>query len=141
MDTALDGQPAHRSRILERLAEAGVGLRFSTWAEADDVLGQDPDVAFVAIGGLDHGDAWHERRVDRVVVEHGTLPVADLHEEPKPRSVDLGEVDHRATLAGRPLEVVRNADGGFRLFRVGDAVAGRNIHAAIFDPLRLAKDI
>ena len=75
------------------------------------------------------------------MVEHGTLPMADLYEELKPLSVNFGEVDHRAMLAGRPQEVVRNADGRFRLFRVGDAVASRNIHAAIFDSLRLAKDI
>jgi len=27
------------------------------------------------------------------------------------------------------------------LYRIGDAVAGRNIHAAIYDALRLCKDI
>ena len=95
----------------------------------------------VAVLGSDYGDVRHERRVDQVVVEHGTLPMADLYEELKPHSVNLGEVDHRAMLAGRPQEVVRNADGRFRLFRVGDAVASRNIHAAILDALRLAKDI
>ena len=36
--------------------------------------------------------------------------------------------------------------GSFRvrrdqLFRIGDAVAGRNIHAAIYDALRLCKDL
>ena len=31
--------------------------------------------------------------------------------------------------------------GSFVLFRIGDAVAGRNIHAAIYDALRLMKDI
>ena len=235
---------------VERLAEAGVALRFATWAEADDVLGLDPDVVFIATGGIpnmdileagedlvvsswdvlsgqvkpadrvlvfddnaahpalqaaeflaesgstvelvtperffaveigglnhaayarvfqrhgvritintrlksvrrqgnaliatlgsDYGDSVEERHVDQVVVEHGTLPMADLYEELKPLSVNLGEVDHRALLAGQPQEVVRNADGRFRLFRVGDAVASRNIHAAIFDSLRLAKDI
>ena len=35
---------------------------------------------------------------------------------------------------------MRNPDGGFRLFRVGDAVASRNIHAAVYDALRLMKD-
>jgi hypothetical protein len=30
---------------------------------------------------------------------------------------------------------------GFQLFRVGDAVACRNIHASIYDSLRLCKDI
>ena len=33
-----------------------------------------------------------------------------------------------------------NPDGPYQLFRVGDAVAGRNIHAAIYDSLRLCKN-
>jgi len=33
-----------------------------------------------------------------------------------------------------------NPDGKYLVFRVGDAVAGRNIHAALFDSLRLCKD-
>ena len=37
--------------------------------------------------------------------------------------------------------MIRNADGRYRLFRIGDAVAGRNIHAAIYDALRLCKDL
>jgi len=37
--------------------------------------------------------------------------------------------------------VTRNPDGAFALFRIGDAVASRNIHAAIYDTLRLLKDI
>jgi hypothetical protein len=32
---------------------------------------------------------------------------------------------------------VRNKAGRFQLFRVGDAVASRNIHAALYDSLRL----
>jgi hypothetical protein len=36
---------------------------------------------------------------------------------------------------------VRNPDGAFRLYRIGDAVASRNVHAAIYDALRLCKDI
>jgi hypothetical protein len=30
----------------------------------------------------------------------------------------------------------RNPQGGFVLFRIGDAVASRNIHAAIYDGIR-----
>jgi N-methyl-L-proline demethylase len=33
--------------------------------------------------------------------------------------------------------VVRNDEGRYQLFRIGDAVTSRNIHAAIFDALRL----
>ena len=41
----------------------------------------------------------------------------------------------------RPLAPVNNRGGEFQLFRVGDAVASRNIHAAIYDSLRLCKDL
>jgi hypothetical protein len=33
--------------------------------------------------------------------------------------------------------VAGRGDGGFQLFRIGDAVASRNIHAAVYDALRL----
>jgi NADPH-dependent 2,4-dienoyl-CoA reductase/sulfur reductase-like enzyme len=82
-----------------------------------------------------------ERLVDQVVVEHGTLPLDTLYWELRPGSVNLGAVDHAALLAGQPQTVTRNADGEYRLFRIGDAVASRNIHAAVFDGLRYAKDL
>ncbi|HXA25913.1 MAG TPA: hypothetical protein VNW90_26840, partial [Acetobacteraceae bacterium] len=65
----------------------------------------------------------------------------DLYQALRAQSLNLGEVDYAALLAGRAQTVVRNRAGAFRLFRIGDAVASRNIHAAIFDALRLAKDL
>jgi hypothetical protein len=59
----------------------------------------------------------------------------------KPLSVNLGAVDYEALVAGRPQTLVRHAAGSFRLLRIGDAVSSRNIHAAIYDALRLAKDL
>ena len=53
----------------------------------------------------------------------------------------LGEVDHPALIGGTPQGVHTNPAGSFQLFRIGDAVAGRNIHAAIYDALRLCKDL
>jgi len=82
-----------------------------------------------------------ERRVDQVVVEHGTLPMDDLYFELKPDSRNLGELDHAALIANRPQRLERNPDGKYQLFRIGDAVASRNIHAAVFDALRLLKDL
>ena len=43
---------------------------------------------------------------------------------------------HDALLAGRPQEIATNPGGAYRLFRIGDAVTSRNIHAAIYDGLR-----
>ena len=89
----------------------------------------------------EYARATEERVVDQVVIEHGTLPADDLYFELKPASSNLGEIDLDALLAGRPQRKVNNPDGSFQLFRVGDAVASRNIHAAIYDSLRLCKDL
>jgi hypothetical protein len=53
----------------------------------------------------------------------------------------LGEVDYDALIAGTPQGINRNKNGIFKLFRIGDAVSARNTHAAIYDALRLVKDI
>ena len=81
-----------------------------------------------------------EKEADQVVVEHGTHPLDDLYFALKPGSVNLGEVDHDALLAGAPQTLARNPEGRYRLFRIGDAVASRNIHAAIYEAVRLMKD-
>ena len=75
------------------------------------------------------------------MVEHGTLPLDEVYEALKPGSRNGGEVDHAALLSGRAQDVVRNAGSRYQLFRIGDAVSSRNIHAAVFDALRLAKDL
>ena len=77
------------------------------------------------------------RRVDQVVVDHGTLPADDLYFALKPDSSNRGEVDQASLLGGQPQSVVNNPAGTFQLFRLGDAVNSRNIHAAIYDALRL----
>jgi len=82
-----------------------------------------------------------ERLVDQVVVEQATRPLDELYFELKPQSLNRGEVDYEALIAGQPQTIVRNPDGAFRLYRIGDAVAARNIHAAIYDALRLVKDM
>ena len=82
-----------------------------------------------------------ERLVDQVVIEQATLPNADLYTQLKERSSNRGEVDYGALIAGAPQTVRSNRQGRFQLFRIGDAVASRNIHAAIYDAARLCKDL
>jgi NADPH-dependent 2,4-dienoyl-CoA reductase/sulfur reductase-like enzyme len=81
-----------------------------------------------------------ERVVDQVVLEQATLPLDELYFALKEDSVNRGEVDHEALVAGRAQEICTNPQGRFRLYRIGDAVAARNVHAAIYDALRLCKD-
>jgi NADPH-dependent 2,4-dienoyl-CoA reductase/sulfur reductase-like enzyme len=82
-----------------------------------------------------------ERVVDQVIVETGTDPVHDLYFDLLPDSTNLGEVDHRAFIDVAPQSVVTNPEGRFQLFRIGDAVASRNIHAAVYDAQRLCQPL
>ena len=91
--------------------------------------------------GSDHSPVRHERVVDAVVCDHGVLANDGLYHDLVPASVNLGELDHHAFINGLPQEIHTNPSGRFQLFRIGDAVAGRNIHAAIYDALRLCKDL
>jgi NADPH-dependent 2,4-dienoyl-CoA reductase/sulfur reductase-like enzyme len=90
--------------------------------------------------GSDYTDDGDERLVNQVVVEHGTVPLEDLYFALKEGSANLGEVDYGALIAGRPQALRRNKGGKYRLFRIGDAVSSRNVHAAIYDAIRLCKD-
>jgi 2,4-dienoyl-CoA reductase-like NADH-dependent reductase (Old Yellow Enzyme family) len=88
----------------------------------------------------EYGGRRVEKEAEQIVVEHGAVPLDDLYFALKPQSRNLGEVDYAALIANRPQRVERNPDGRFLLYRIGDAVASRNIHAAVYDALRLAKD-
>ncbi len=77
---------------------------------------------------------------DQVVVNHGTQPISDLYFALKPLSVNLGAMDQDAFIALQP-QALGGGPAGFQLFRIGDAVEARNIHAAIYDALRLVSGI
>jgi N-methyl-L-proline demethylase len=91
--------------------------------------------------GSDYGSVHKTRRVDQVIVNHGTRPLDELYFELKPLSSNQGAVDHEALLAGCAQPLPTGDTGGFQLFRIGDAVSARNIHAAVYDALRLVKDL
>ena len=94
-----------------------------------------------AIIGTDYSDLRTEATYDQIVINYGTLPLDELYFDLKSLSWNGGAVDYDAMIDGRPQDVIRNPDGTFQLFRIGDAVSARNTHAAIYDALRLMKDI
>jgi 2,4-dienoyl-CoA reductase-like NADH-dependent reductase (Old Yellow Enzyme family)/thioredoxin reductase len=93
-----------------------------------------------AVIGSDYMKLAQERQFDQIVVNHGTQPLADVYFDLKPQSENLGAVDYEALIAGKP-QVLNGGPKGFKLFRIGDAVESRNTHAAIYDALRLVKDL
>ena len=93
-----------------------------------------------AIVGSDYSDVTQTRSFDQIVVNHGTQPLADIYFDLKDRSENLGALDPLALIDGR-VQPKGAGPAGFALYRIGDAVASRNTHAAIYDALRLMKDV
>ena len=91
--------------------------------------------------GTDYSDYRYEKTYDQVIVNKGVVPNDDLYFDLKPLSANLGVVDYDALIAGKAQPTSDSPDAGFRLYRIGDAVSGRNIHAAIYDALRLVRTI
>lgn len=93
-----------------------------------------------AIIGTDYSDHREHRRFDQIVVNHGTTPLDDIYFELKPLSRNRGAFDEDAYIGNRP-QPDWEGDGDFELYRIGDAVSARNTHAAIYDALRLVRQI
>jgi 2,4-dienoyl-CoA reductase-like NADH-dependent reductase (Old Yellow Enzyme family)/thioredoxin reductase len=95
----------------------------------------------VAQIGSDYGGVSREQRHDQIIVNHGTRPNDSLYLDLIEHSTNEGAVDYDDLIDGRPQVRSTNPAGKFQLFRIGDAVAARNTHAAIYDALRLVKDL
>ena len=80
-----------------------------------------------------------ERLADTVIVDKGCISVNDVYAGLVTHAVNHGEVDYDALVAGTPQPAPVNADGSFTMYRVGDAWAGRDIHAAMLDSNRLCR--
>jgi hypothetical protein len=147
------------------IAEAGAAVEIMTRDRsfAPEVMGmnlvpymralQDRDVTFTvtrrldaveragnqlrATVGSDYTKTTKTALYDQVVVNHGTQPLAEIYFALKPLSGNLGKLDQVALVAGQP----QPDTPGFALYRIGDAVAARNTHAAIYDALRLLRTV
>ncbi len=115
-------------------------VRFTIAQRLEDVI-RDGSQLKAIISSDYREDLQFERNYDQVVVNHGTMPMDDLYFDLIPYSSNSGEVDYDALIAGRKQAIDNNPDGEFQLFRIGDAVSSRNIHAAVYDGIRYCKDI
>jgi 2,4-dienoyl-CoA reductase-like NADH-dependent reductase (Old Yellow Enzyme family) len=82
-----------------------------------------------------------ERRTDQIIVDRCTLPADEVFQMLKDRSRNFGEVDIDCLVNLQSQPSTANPDGEFMLFRVGDALAGRDIHAAILDSNRICRAV
>ncbi|MGR3615764.1 MAG: oxidoreductase [Paracoccaceae bacterium] len=128
--------PATSSVALKKLAQSGV--TFTCLHELSAIQPENRrktiSLRHVLTGEIS------KRVVDHVVVEHGLSPADAIYHDLKSGSLNRGKIDHAAWINGRAEFPVLNASGTFHLARIGDAIAGRNIHAALLDALRLCNN-
>ena len=95
-----------------------------------------------ALIGSDYNELLKQNSTyDQVFVNYGTKPLDELYFELLPLSKNMGEVNYEKFIKGNEQDIIKNKDNKFNIFRIGDAVSSRNIHAAIYDALRLVINI
>lgn len=82
-----------------------------------------------------------EVEADTIIADFGSEPVTDLFEALMPDARNLGDLDPEAFVALAPQPEDANPSGEYFLARIGDALAPRDIHAAMLDANRLARVI
>jgi 2,4-dienoyl-CoA reductase-like NADH-dependent reductase (Old Yellow Enzyme family) len=121
-----------------RLYAQGVVLSPNYWLDAVRREGD----KLIATLRNEYTEEQEEREVDQVVIENGVRPNDGLYWDLKERSFNKGQTDVHTLFAAQPQPSLARelAANEFLLFRVGDCVSMHNIHAAIYDSLRLCKD-
>jgi len=123
-------RPTHRKKLYELDVEVKLDLMLLA-------VRRDGDHLVVTLRN-DLTDAVIEIDTDQLVVERGTFPVDEVFRELKDGSTNRGVTDIDALINARPQPFDRPAAGGYLLYRIGDAVSSRSVHAALLDAFRIS---
>ena len=119
---------------------ARLGVRFTILRELKRIE-KNSDGTFTAYLGMED-ESWEESRiVNGIVAETGTTAISDVYDELVSLSSNGGEVEIEALIHGGPQTSIRNPEGKFQVFRIGDAISSRGIHSAILDAARVCRGI
>jgi 2,4-dienoyl-CoA reductase-like NADH-dependent reductase (Old Yellow Enzyme family)/thioredoxin reductase len=119
---------------------SALGVKFTVLRELNRIE-KNSDGTFTAYLGMED-EKWEESRVvNAVIAETGTTSISNVYDDLVLLSSNGGEVLIEALINGKPQNSVRNPDGKFQLFRIGDAISSRGIHSAILDASRISRGI
>jgi len=91
-----------------------------------------------ALIGSDYDEKFkHNSTCDQIILNYGVKPLDELYFNLVPHSKNEGEVNYDKFIKGEQQNIIKNKNNKFNLYRIGDAISSRNIHAAIYDALRL----
>ena len=94
-----------------------------------------------ALIGSDYGDFKYNSTYDQIILNYGIKPLDDLYFDLISFSKNEGELNYDDLIKGKEQNIIKNSENRFSLYRIGDAISSRNIHAAIYDALRLIKNM
>ena len=123
-------RPTHRKKLYELGVEVKIDLMLLAVRREGERL--------VATLRNDLTDDRVDIVTDQVVVDRGTFPVDEVFLELKEGSVNRGITDIDALITAEPQPFEKAAQDGYRLYRVGDAVSSRSLHAALLDAFRIS---
>jgi len=75
----------------------------------------------------------------QIIVEHGTVPLADIYHALRQLSANDGVTDIAFMMGGE--EAAAPAPGSFLLHRIGDAVSSRDVYSSIYEAYRLCSKL
>ena len=134
IDVGSMNSPAYLRTFSECGVEVRLGERLTTT--------QPHATGVRAVLTSEYSDLESEIETDAVVVDHGTLPNDEVYLELRDRASNRGEIDLDAWVRGQPQpDPSAEATGSFALYRIGDAVASRNVHAAVLEGLRVGMGV
>ena len=95
-----------------------------------------------ALIGSDYDEGFkYNSTYDQIFLNYGIKPLDELYFNLVPLSKNEGEINYDSLIKGEQQNIIKNNNNKFNLYRIGDAVSSRNIHAAIYDALRLLVNI
>jgi cation diffusion facilitator CzcD-associated flavoprotein CzcO len=123
-------RPVHRKQLYLKNISIRLDLNLKAVRPAGNTL--------VATLMNDLTDESIEVEAEQAVVERGTFPVDEVYRELRDDAANKGVTDIDALLRLKPQPVQPGSNGGYLLYRVGDAVSSRSLHAALLDAFRIA---
>ncbi len=137
IDYQLAQELTYAERIIwkKRAYELGVQMHFDYQIENVERRGNRLHVVFRNLATA----STVERVTDQLIVEHGTLPADGIYHDLRGDASNAGVTDIDALLALQEQPCAINPAGRLELHRVGDAVASRNVQAAVLDSMRLCR--
>lgn len=135
LDAGIAEEMGGSERVMhrKRFQQNGIPVHIDLRIEAVERVGEQLQATFIH----ELTDTKHHFTAKHVIVEQGTMPVADLYHALRDDACNKGVTDIDTLIASKPQPIRGAWATGYELHRIGSAVSNRAIHSAVLDAIRL----